>query len=548
LFDGGREWATRQGDSEDPEWAKNLRPANEKAQLKKWRKHYGEDFWLKEYNRFGRIFFEHWNDAGTEPGAGQRGRKIIAGLPGNHDLGFGAQIKIPVRNRFQAYFGDTNRVDVIGNHTFVSVDSVSLSAGHLETKDVKTMDIYNPVDEFLKGIQPLKRKAVARELHFQNGDNVELRHEHGIMNLDDAVFNHLPSLDPGEGAPGFPSILLTHVPLYREPGTPCGPKREHWPPVTPSKGQTSPVFPDHRNAISVSKGYQYQNVLSESDSIRLIDNIGDVVSVFSGDDHDYCEIVHPANKNNAREITVKSMSWAMGVRRPGFLMLSMWNPVDSKGASIGTHGSGHGAVSGDHSTTIQHHLCLLPDTFGILLRYLVLLILNLLALIIRAILTPMLNLTPFSPLSSSALNNIPLLPTFRQDTKREQKGEDQHHNRNSNSSTSSTSSNGGGLAPRSAASRTRSVSPAPGGYGIPLSQARTSPPITPTSNGSYGLNGPERGSWDDGDDWGRKGKAVGAGESRRLTKLQVMYREAWTSVWRVAWVVICIYLWLGRYN
>ncbi len=63
-----------------------------------------------------------------------------------------------MRNRFQAYFGDTNRVDVIGNHTFVSVDSVSLSAADVVKPGGNPQEIYGPVDEFLKHIQSLKRQ------------------------------------------------------------------------------------------------------------------------------------------------------------------------------------------------------------------------------------------------------------------------------------------------------------------------------------------------------------------------------------------------------
>jgi hypothetical protein len=125
LFDGGREWKTAHGNTEDPLWANGLRPASEEAYAKTWRKKYGEDFWLREYNRFGSIFDKFWNIAGSDAGPWQRGRKLISSLPGNHDLGFGANIKIPIRNRFETYFGEGNRVDVIGNHTFVSVDSVS---------------------------------------------------------------------------------------------------------------------------------------------------------------------------------------------------------------------------------------------------------------------------------------------------------------------------------------------------------------------------------------------------------------------------------------
>lgn len=543
LFDGGREWG-RQGDTDDPSWIGGHRPAKEQAFVKTWRKRYGEDFWLREYDRFGKIFFEHWNDGGSDPGVGQRGRKVIASLPGNHDLGFGANIKIPVRNRFQAYFGDTNRVDVIANHTFVSIDSVSLSAAAAEQQGVETKEIYGPVREFLEDVQTLKRKAVARELRYQKGQVQELQQEHKVCDLEIADFSHLPSLDLGEASHSFPTILLTHVPLYREKGTPCGPLREHWPPSTPPAGQTQPVNPDERNAISISGGYQYQNVLSPEDSDRLISKVGDVVSVFSGDDHDYCEIVH-ADKNNVREITVKSMSWAMGVRKPGFVMLSMWNPVDTKGASIGTHGGGHGAAtpSGSTATTFESHLCLLPDQIGILIRYGALIGVTLLVLLTRAILTPFLGLSPFAPLT--IYSSSTLLPTSSKDVsfRRDREEEEYHLSRSSNSSTSSTSSNGAtNLAPRSSAVRTRSVSPTVGGYGLPISQARYVPPLI----------GSVKNGWKEDDELHNfgsgKGKEWKKLEIRKPTIIESIIREARTSVWRVAWVVGLYYLYLARHS
>jgi len=369
----------------------------------------------------------------------------------------------------------------------------------------------------------------------------ELRQEHQVFDLPSFDFSKLPSLDPGEGSPQFPTILLTHVPLYRDPGTPCGPLRERWPPSDPPKGQTAPVIPDERNAIPVARGYQYQNVLSDSDSNRLVDTIGDVVSVFSGDDHDYCELVHPPSKNNAREITVKSMSWAMGVRRPGFLMLSMWNPVDASGASIGTHTAGHGATRST-STTLESHFCFLPDQLGIFIRYLILLCFTLASLLARAILVPILKLQPLAPQpkTSSSSSDIPLLPTYAKDVKREP--EDSSH-RFSNSSTSSTTSNGNAsLAPRSTAARTRSISPAPGsnvsyGYGLPSSQARYTPPGDENENINVRV-------YDD-DDWERgKDSARRRGDLRKLTPVQVVVREIWTSVCRVAWPVTLWYLWL----
>ncbi|PQE20391.1 calcineurin-like phosphoesterase protein [Rutstroemia sp. NJR-2017a BBW] len=488
LFDGGREWKTAHGNTEDPAWAKGHRPQMEQKHLESWGKRYGEDFWLKEYGRFSRIFSDYWNVGGSEAGVGQRGRKLIASLPGNHDLGFGAQIKVPVRDRFEVYFGDVNRVDVIANHTFVSVDSVSLSAGASGRPLSETEPITKPVNEFLDNVQVSKRKAVARELDYQAGKERAMHYPHTVEDLNSANYAHLPTLDPGAGSADFPTILLTHVPLYRNPGTPCGPLREHWPPTPPPKGQTMPVNPDERNALSISRGYQYQNVLSNDDSIKLIQKIGNVVSVFSGDDHDYCEVVHPEDKNHAREITVKSMSWVMGIRRPGFLMLSLWNPIRPDGQPLHYQHSGHGGADNSQQglVTMQSHLCLLPDQISILINYGIFAGLSVLILLIRAICAPLYNLTPFAPPITSTYpdpeSSTPLLPTSSKDLKRED-------DRLSNSSTSSTASNPT-LAPRTA--RTRSVSPA-NGYGY-SSPSQTQPqPQSPAplieKAGYYGLDG-----------------------------------------------------------
>lgn len=45
----------------------------------------------------------------------------------------------------------------------------------------------------------------------------------------------------------------------------------------------------------------------------------------SGDDHDYCENFHhiPEDKTPTREVSVKSLSMAMGIKQPGFHLLSL---------------------------------------------------------------------------------------------------------------------------------------------------------------------------------------------------------------------------------
>lgn len=403
LFDGGREWKTAHGDFKDPAWGQ--RPAGEQKHVKNWNKKYGEDFWLREYARFGNIFFDPWIAAGDEAGPGQRGRRLIASLPGNHDLGFGSEIKIPVRNRFEAYFGDLNRVDVIGNHSFVSVDTVSLSARSSdESRQHDLKGIYMPTELFLNDVQKTKRKAVERELRYLRGDVEELQHPHAIELLDGVDWKNKPSLDPGEGKADLPSILLTHVPLYRPPGTPCGPMREHWPPTKPPKGQKEPVNPDDRNAISVSRGYQYQNVLNLDDSVKVIESVGHVVHAFSGDDHDHCELTHDASQKNVPEITVKSISMAMGVPTPGFLMVSLYNPVDGEGKSL----------LGE-KPTLQTHLCLLPRMGSVYFRYVMFGLVSLVVLAISAFLAAIHKLPNFAfdPASEGTGGGGPVLPVFK---------------------------------------------------------------------------------------------------------------------------------------
>lgn len=412
LFDGGREWSTQSTKSPEERWRR-----------------YGETFWLREYERFGRIFLQKpapgsgcLQTTGAADGSCRVAPRIIASLPGNHDLGLGSDIQLPVRDRFNAFFGEGNRVDVIGNHTFVSVDTVSLSAkdagrGQPPAQAVGNVNdgnenVWRPAQDFLNDLERKMAQAAAREVRFlggaapgveagarATGGKERYRHEVGV---------------PGDGQPQiqarvevtgrsteFPTIVLTHIPLYRDAGTRCGPLRERWPPSETTDDGGS----DERNAIEIQKGYRYQNVLTPSLSQEILDKAGGVgggrngvVYAFSGDDHDHCDVAHTRYSRSAgqgqagtgkatakiREITVKSISWAMGVRRPGFVMASLWNPIDLRGEGQ-QMSSDVGAVPEGERQTIQTHLCLLPDQLGIFVRYAWLLVVTVVALGARAV-------------------------------------------------------------------------------------------------------------------------------------------------------------------
>ncbi|KAF9875732.1 manganese ion homeostasis [Colletotrichum karsti] len=519
LFDGGREWKTGKTDWPDPEWAVARRPKNELKHVKEWNEHYGDKFWLSEYERFGEIFFNNWaNLGGTKAGSWQRGRKLVAGLPGNHDLGFGDQVKVSVRERFASYFGDVNRVDVVGNHSIVSVDTVSLSASsspQAERGDLRP--IHTPTDIFLKDVKFTKRKAVEKELRFWRGDVEGLNYNHLVEELDTANVDNVPTIAPGEDGPDFPTILLTHVPLYRDPGTPCGPNREHWPPAKPPKGQKGPVIPDHRNAISVSKGYQYQNVLSEDDSVKLVKSVGNIVQVLSGDDHDYCEIVHSPQKDNVREITVKSVSMAMGVPTPGFLMLSLYNPVDANGKPI----------PGAPEKTLQTHLCLLPNQLATYAKYIGLAFVSIVAISIRSFLVPVLNLTPFALEAEQPKTNI--LPTFKE------KVEDE-----GTYNMRSTSASSGTRYQTNSSSRTRSGSLMNGSAPPAL------PPKSKLKKQAWGHRAPRIEIFQD--DFYGAGKprlTWKAASQRSRTTIGRVLREIGFSTWRVVWMVVLFWAYLA---
>ena len=375
LFDGGREWSTSNSQSADTRW-----------------KGYDERFWLQEYDRFGRIFLDGWNYKGIPKEHLLKDRKIIASLPGNHDLGFGNGIRLPVRQRFHAFFGEGNRVDIIGNHTVVSVDTVSLSAKAQDSSQngdgAEPVAIWGETDEFLANVKDRKARLLNKTLRVREGNAEDALEDHTVVNIDDrALRRHI--LDPNSST-DLPTILLTHVPLYRAPGTPCGAQREKWPPTKHKPGSESGIEKDEANAIRVEGGYQYQNVLQQGISKDLVEKIGNVEHVFSGDDHDYCEVIHrgyTSRGGGIREITVKSMSWAMGVRRPGFQMLSLWNPIDKMGTSVHRR-TREGVASNivDNATTLQSHLCLLPDQLAIFFRYAFMLCLTIIGLAVQALL------------------------------------------------------------------------------------------------------------------------------------------------------------------
>lgn len=175
-----------------------------------------------------------------------------------------------------------------------------------------------------------------------------------------------------------PRVLFSHIPLYRPEGTSCGRERE------------SP------RALRQGAGKNYQNELDEATTKWLIETLRPTIIyrcgwrlsytlkwsvlicfVYSGDDHDSCIINHPyfapGSSEPVVETTVKAFvgshqelvpfhlaelaskmqSMAMGVRVPGYHLLSLYPPTSS--------------VSPGSATFTQTN-CTLPDQISIWLH------------------------------------------------------------------------------------------------------------------------------------------------------------------------------------
>ncbi|PUU78019.1 Metallo-dependent phosphatase-like protein [Tuber borchii] len=308
LFDGGREWTHEQSSlyAQNHHLHEDLIPITEDPRGARDWKDYDDSYWMGEYRRFLKIF-PSWPY-----------RRTVKTLPGNHDLGMGNGIREGVKDRFRTYFGETSGVLEAGNHTIILIDSVSLSNDN-------NPKIYLPARDFLDSLPDLLTTPPSSAL---------------FPHIIEEAANPLPSPPEQSPVPQNPTILLTHVPLYRPADTPCGPHRES------------------KDPILIHAGYQYQNVLQPTLSSELLQKTN-AKYVFSGDDHDYCEVEHAGN---IKEVTVKSFSWAMGVRRPGFYMASLYT----------------GNASPD-AESVQGRLCLLPDQWGVFSAYTFMLLVTILA-------------------------------------------------------------------------------------------------------------------------------------------------------------------------
>ncbi|TFK54090.1 Metallo-dependent phosphatase [Heliocybe sulcata] len=260
-------------------------------------------------------------------------------LAGNHDIDLGESETFSkmARERFWTHFGPLNQQFTAGNHTLILIDAPSLV-----NEDRQRMEVGMSYDQWTR----------------TPGGSAEFVRSR--LTIDQCHRSNLASATVDRYKNG--AVLFTHIPLHRPDGSSCGPLRE-------------------RGTIRRGAGLGYQNTLSEPASRFLLDRVQPIL-IFSGDDHDYCEYNHTlvpydgssSDRTAVREVTVKSFSMAMGVRRPGFQLLSLAASKKSKHAS---------AIYGQ---TVADRPCLLPDQLGIYISvYIPLLVLSLFILLVASI-------------------------------------------------------------------------------------------------------------------------------------------------------------------
>ncbi|KAF9574921.1 hypothetical protein EC968_004922 [Mortierella alpina] len=162
----------------------------------------------------------------------------------------------------------------------------------------------------------------------------------------------------------LPRILFTHVPLFRLDTTPCGKARET------------------EQLIINRGGFQYWNMINATLSREILRGIRPDM-VFSGDDHDWCEIAHSLDGNLIPEVTLRTFSFAQGIQQPGFVMLSLYNPESKSNNAmpmipVAPSNAGIADVSGDSfnsparlatNATFAYDECMLPNQMLIYLCY-----------------------------------------------------------------------------------------------------------------------------------------------------------------------------------
>ncbi|KAL0381222.1 UNVERIFIED_CONTAM: hypothetical protein Sangu_0186500 [Sesamum angustifolium] len=191
-------------------------------------------------------------------------------LSGNHDIGYSAfnSRKLEIVKRYEREFGVRNFKVTLGNVDFIAIDAQTLD-GRPQSK------LTSATWDFIKNASKDIRST--------------------------------------------PRVLLTHIPLYRPDGTPCGPHR-------------SASIINQRIYVDRDQEIMYQNYITKSSTNVLLDLIQPSL-VLSAHDHDQCTVTHRSKNGPVIEQTVGTVSWQQGNLYPSFMLLSASNSTLSDGSS-----------------------------------------------------------------------------------------------------------------------------------------------------------------------------------------------------------------------
>lgn len=189
------------------------------------------------------------------------------GQLGNHDASFGRFMSAAEVERYEVAFGASNRVDFVGGHLFVSLNTMALDAD-ATSKDVK-----------------MQARRWGCSAHSEDLPTA-CPHSFARSFLEDLDFERLRARATGQ------VVLLTHLPLYREDDMQCGEERRR---------EGGHVTYEHPT-------FQYEahhHVLSRALSKELLTAIQPDV-VLSGHTHAWCALRHP---EGPAEFTTPAFSW-----------------------------------------------------------------------------------------------------------------------------------------------------------------------------------------------------------------------------------------------
>ncbi|CDK28307.1 unnamed protein product [Kuraishia capsulata CBS 1993] len=311
LFDGGREW--------------------------------DDDVWLREYLRFASVFppLEH--------------TKSIFSIPGNHDIGFGNDVNATRLKRFRTMFGEANEYQILGNHTFVLIDSISLSATDLPE-----------------------------------------------VNTEPTIF--LESLVNDKKMKEYPRILLSHVPLYRFTDRQhCGPLRESKKRFPVMKGKQYQTVLEYELSQRLLEIVRPKLIFSGDDH--------DYCHVRHPFDQAYGEgsiSGGGAGNSYADEITIKTFAMTGGIKYPAIQLLSLWNPRDGSEPDTDIQETGEVVVT---DSTFRTRLCYMPDPYHALRIYAALMVFSISSLFLVCV-TPRLCRKIHVLLFKDAARRSSILPTI----------------------------------------------------------------------------------------------------------------------------------------